>query len=41
VTGVEEGLFRAVAVALEMIPRKLVQNAAGNAIRALSALRVR
>ncbi|KAH9962576.1 hypothetical protein BC827DRAFT_1154797 [Russula dissimulans] len=39
VTGVDEGLFRAVAVALEMIPRKLVQNAAGNAIRALSALR--
>ena len=41
VTGVESGPFRAVADALEVIPRTLVQNAGGNAIRALTALRVR
>lgn len=41
VTGVEAGPFRAVADALEVIPRTLVQNAGGNAIRALTALRVR
>ena len=41
VTGVEVGPFRAVADALEVIPRTLVQNAGGNAIRALTALRVR
>jgi chaperonin GroEL (HSP60 family) len=41
VTGVEAGPFRAVADALEVIPRTLVQNAGGNAMRALTALRVR
>ena len=41
VTGVEAGSFRAVADALEVIPRTLVQNAGGNAMRALTALRVR
>ena len=41
VTGVEAGPFRAVADAMEVIPRTLVQNAGGNAIRALTALRVR
>ena len=41
VTGVEGGPYRAVADALEVIPRTLVQNAGGNAIRALTALRVR
>jgi T-complex protein 1 subunit gamma len=41
VTGVEPGPFRAIADALEQIPRTLVQNAGGNAIRALTALRVR
>jgi chaperonin GroEL (HSP60 family) len=41
VTGVEAAPFRAVADALEVIPRTLVQNAGGNAIRALTALRVR
>jgi chaperonin GroEL (HSP60 family) len=41
VTGTEVGPFRAVADALEVIPRTLVQNAGGNAIRALTALRVR
>ena len=41
VTGVEAGPFRAIADALEVIPRTLVQNAGGNAIRALTALRVR
>ena len=41
VTGVESGPFRAVADALEVIPRTLVQNAGGNVIRALTALRVR
>jgi chaperonin GroEL (HSP60 family) len=41
VTGVEAGPFRAVADALEVIPRTLVQNAGGNVIRALTALRVR
>ncbi|KAI9511407.1 T-complex protein 1 [Russula earlei] len=41
VTGVEAGSFRAVADALEVIPRTLVQNAGGNAIRALTALRAK
>jgi chaperonin GroEL (HSP60 family) len=40
-TGVEAGPFRAVADALEVIPCTLVQNAGGNAIWALTALRVR
>ena len=38
VTGVEAGPFRAVADALEVIPRTLVQNPDGNAIRALTRL---
>ncbi|KAN0126068.1 T-complex protein 1 [Lactarius tabidus] len=41
VTGVEGGPYRAVADALEVIPRTLVQNAGGNAIRALTALRAK
>ncbi|KAI0272616.1 T-complex protein 1 [Gloeopeniophorella convolvens] len=41
VTGVEAGPFRAVADALEVIPRTLVQNAGGNAIRALTELRAK
>lgn len=40
ITGVEGGPFRAVADALEVIPRTLVQNAGGNAIRVLTELRV-
>jgi hypothetical protein len=41
VNGIEAGPFRAVAVTPEVIPRTLVQNAGGNAIRPLTALRVR
>jgi len=41
VTGVEAGPFRVVVDTLEEITRTLVQNAGGNAIRALTALRVR
>ena len=41
VTGVEGGPYRAVADALEVIPRTLVQNAGVNAIRGLTALRAR
>lgn len=41
ITGVEGWPFRAVADALEVIPRTLVQNAGGNAIRVLTELRVR
>ena len=41
VTGVEGWPFRAVADALEVIPRTLVQNSGGNAIRVLTELRVR
>lgn len=41
VTGVEGWPFRAVADAMEVIPRTLVQNAGGNAIRVLTELRVR
>ncbi|KAH9971302.1 hypothetical protein BGW80DRAFT_1460585 [Lactifluus volemus] len=40
-TGVEAGPFRAVADALEVIPCTLVQNAGGNAIWALTALRAK
>lgn len=40
VTGVEGWPFRAVADALEVIPRTLVQNSGGNAIRILTELRV-
>lgn len=38
--GVEGAPFRAVADALEVIPRTLVQNCGGNAIRVLTELRV-
>jgi T-complex protein 1 subunit gamma len=41
VVGVEGWPFRAVADALEVIPRTLVQNSGGNAIRVLTELRVR
>lgn len=40
ITGVEGWPFRAVADAMEVIPRTLVQNAGGNAIRVLTELRV-
>jgi T-complex protein 1 subunit gamma len=40
VTGVEGWPFRAVADAMEVIPRTLVQNSGGNAIRVLTELRV-
>lgn len=40
-TGVEVWPFRAVADAMEVVPRTLVQNAGGNAIRVLTELRVR
>lgn len=41
VTGVEGWPFRAVADAMEVIPRTLVQNAGGNAIRVLTELRAK
>lgn len=41
ITGVEGWPFRAVADAMEVIPRTLAQNAGGNAIRVLTELRVR
>ena len=41
ISGVEGWPFRAVADAMEVIPRTLVQNAGGNAIRVLTELRVR
>lgn len=37
----QSAVFKAVADALEVIPRTLVQNAGGNAIRVLTELRVR
>jgi len=40
VMGVEVWPFRAVADAMEVIPRTLVQNSGGNAIRVLTELRV-
>lgn len=40
VTGIEGWPYRAVADAMEIIPRTLVQNAGGNAIRVLTELRV-
>ena len=40
VTGVEAWPFRAVADAIEVIPRTLVQNSGGNAMRVLTELRV-
>lgn len=41
VVGVEGWPFRAVADAMEVIPRTLVQNSGGNAIRALTELRAK
>ncbi|KAK7448879.1 T-complex protein 1 subunit gamma [Stygiomarasmius scandens] len=41
VVGVEAWPFRAVAEAMEIIPRTLVQNSGGNAIRALTELRAK
>jgi len=41
VTGVEQFPFRAVASALEVIPRTLIENCGGSAIRLLTALRAR
>ena len=40
ITGVEGWPYRAIADAMEIIPRTLVQNAGGNAIRVLTELRV-
>lgn len=40
IEGVEVWPYRAVADAMEVIPRTLVQNAGGNAIRVLTELRV-
>lgn len=39
ITGVEKGPYRAVAQALEIIPRTLAQNCGANVIRTLTALR--
>ena len=41
IEGIEGFPFRAVAEAMEVIPRTLVQNAGGNPIRSLTTLRVR
>ncbi|KAI0030977.1 T-complex protein 1 [Vararia minispora EC-137] len=41
VTGVEAGPFRAVADAMEVIPRTLVQNSGGNVMRVLTELRAK
>jgi T-complex protein 1 subunit gamma len=41
VVGVEGWPFRAVADAMEVIPRTLIQNSGGNAIRALTELRAK
>ncbi|KAI0931038.1 T-complex protein 1 subunit gamma [Taiwanofungus camphoratus] len=41
ITGVEGWPFRAVADAMEVIPRTLVQNSGGNAIRVLTELRAK
>jgi len=41
ITGVEGFPFRAVGEAMEVIPRTLVQNAGGNAIRVLTQLRAK
>ena len=40
VAGVQQWPYRAVARALEVIPRTLIQNCGGNSIRVLTALRV-
>ena len=39
-TGVEQWPYRAVARALEVIPRTLIQNCGANTIRTITALRV-
>lgn len=41
ITGIEKWPYCAVADAMEVIPRTLVQNSGGNAIRVLTELRVR
>ena len=41
ITGVEGWPFRAVADAMEVIPRTLIQNSGGNAIRVLTELRAK
>ena len=38
--GVHQWPYKAVATALEVIPRTLIQNCGGNSIRILTALRV-
>lgn len=40
IEGIEGWPYRAVAEAMEVIPRTLVQNCGGNAIRVLTTLRV-
>lgn len=40
ITGVEQWPYKALAQALEVIPRTLVQNCGGNAIKTLTQLRV-
>lgn len=40
ITGVSQWPYRAVARALEVIPRTLIQNCGANPIRTLTALRV-
>lgn len=41
IPGVEQGPYKALAEALEVIPRTLVQNCGGNAIKALTNLRAK
>ncbi|CAG0881885.1 unnamed protein product [Cyprideis torosa] len=41
VEGVEQGPYRAVATALEVIPRTLIQNCGGNTIKGMTALRAK
>lgn len=41
VAGIHQWPYRAVATALEIIPRTLIQNCGGNVIRTLTALKVR
>ena len=41
ITGVEGWPYRAVADAMEVIPRTLIQNAGGNVMRTLTELRAR
>ncbi|XP_072038107.1 T-complex protein 1 subunit gamma-like [Amphiura filiformis] len=41
ITGVQQWPYRAVASALEVIPRTLIQNCGGNTIRTLTALRAK